>query len=217
VGSSEWLEVVGVVPDMLRQGPERAPFAQAFRPYVQAPSRNMVLLVRTERAPASFAETLRSRVAAIDRSVPLSGGTPLTQALERYLLQRRFQTYLLAIFSSVALLLAAVGIYGLMQYAVRQRTREIGLRIAVGAASQQVTLMFLRQGLRVAVPGLVVGILAAVRISEAMSTLLFGVGAADLSNIVLTSAVVLLATLAACYVPARRAAGVDPLTALQER
>jgi ABC-type antimicrobial peptide transport system permease subunit len=204
---------------MRRQGPEHEPISQAFRPYVQDPSRNMVLVIRTEeQAPTNLAETLRTRVAAIDRGVPLYGVSSLDDGLlVRYLLQRRFQTYLLAIFSSVALILAAVGIYGLMQYAVRQRTREIGLRIAVGAASPQVTLMFLRQGLRVALPGLVVGILAAVRISEAMSSLLFGVGAADLTNIVVTSAVLLLATVLACWVPARRAARVDPTTALQER
>jgi putative ABC transport system permease protein len=215
--SSPWLEVVGVVADMRRQGPERAPIAQAFRPYVQDPSRNMVLLVRTEQAAGNLTETLRARVAAIDRSVPLYGVSTLTQAMDQYLLGRRFQSYLLALFSAVALILAAVGIYGLMQYAVRQRTREIGLRMAVGAVSREVTLMFLGQGLKVALPGLVVGIFAAVRISEAMTSLLFGVGAADVSTIVVTSAVLVLATLLACYVPARRAARVDPLTALRER
>ena len=212
-----WIEVVGVVGDMRRQGPERTPISQVFRPYVQEPSRNMVLLVRTEGPVPDLATILRTRVAEIDRTVPLYQVSPLPDAMERYFLQRRFQTLLLTVFSAVALILAAVGIYGLVQYSVAQRTREIGLRIALGAVSRQVVFMVLGQGVAVAFPGLVAGMLCALWLSESLSSLLFGVVAGDLLNVVVTAAVLLLTTLLACYVPARRAARVDPLSALHSR
>jgi putative ABC transport system permease protein len=149
--------------------------------------------------------------------VPLYRITTVAEALDRYLVQRRFQTILLGLFSAIALILAAVGIYGLIQYSVAQRTREIGVRIALGAVSERVVLMILRQGLTVALPGLAAGIVCALWLSEAIAALLFGVAAADLTNIVVTSGILLLTTLVACYVPARRAAGVDPMTALRHR
>jgi ABC-type antimicrobial peptide transport system permease subunit len=177
----------------------------------------MVLLVRTERPAPDLPAALRTRVAAIDPSVPLYQVAPLTQAMERYFLQRRFQTLLLAGFSSVALILAAVGVYGLIQYSVAQRTREIGVRIALGAVSRNVTLMVLRQGLSVALPGLVAGIFCALWLSEALAALLFGVVGPEPANVLVAFGVLLLTTLLACWVPARRAARVDPLTALRSR
>lgn len=211
-----WTEVVGVMADMYRQGPERAPIPQAFRPYVQEPSRNMVLLIRTAQPAPGLAAAVRARLAAIDRTVPLYSVTTVAEASARYLLQRRFQTVLLGLFSAIALLLAALGIYGLIQYSVAQRTREIGVRIALGGSSGRVVAMVLRQGLAVAVPGLAMGMTGALLLSHALSSLFFGVAASDWTSIVVTSAVLLLAATLACYLPARRAARIDPLTALRQ-
>jgi putative ABC transport system permease protein len=213
--STPWIEVVGVVADMSRQGPEKAPFPQAFRPYGQAPSRNMVLLVRTDEPAPGLATAVRTRIAAIDRTVPLYSVTTVADALDRYLLQRRFQTVLLGLFSAIALLLAAIGVYGLIQYSVSQRTREIGVRIALGGTSGRMVAMILRQGLALAVPGLAAGMGCALLLSRALSSLFFGVAASDGASIVVTSAVLLLTTALACYLPARRAAKVDPMTALR--
>ncbi|MGH7541897.1 MAG: FtsX-like permease family protein, partial [Gemmatimonadota bacterium] len=116
--------------------------------------------------------------------------------------------------SAIALILAAVGIYGLIQYSVARRTHEIGVRIALGARSAGLVLMILRQGLSLAVPGLAAGIVCALWLSEMVSALLFGVAASDLTNTLVTSGILLLTALGACYLPARRAASVDPMAAL---
>jgi putative ABC transport system permease protein len=210
-----WIEVVGVVGDMHRQGLEREPIPQVFRPYAQAQSRNMNLLVRSDAPLPGLIAAVRSRIAAIDGIVPLYAVTTVAQALDRYLVQRRFQTFLLGLFASVALVLAAVGIYGLIQHSVVRRTREMGVRVALGARSERLVWMILRQGFALALPGLAAGIVCALWLSDAVSALLFGVATSDLTNIVVTSGILLLTTFAACYVPARRAARVDPLTALR--
>ena len=211
------VEVVGVVGDMRRAGPEREPIAQMFVPYEQAPSRNMILLVRAGGSPEALAATIRTRLAAIDRTVPLYRVTTVDEAMDGYLTQRRFQTLLLGLFSSIALLLAAVGVYGLIQYSVSQRTREIGVRMALGGTPGQVVSMVLRQGLALALTGLALGMVCALLLSRALSALLFGVGAADPLNILLTSLLLLLTTLLACWLPARRAARIDPMEALRYR
>jgi len=163
-----------------------------------------------------LAAAVRSRIAAIDRTVPLYMVTTVKEALDRYLVQRRFQTVLLGLFAAIALLLAAIGIYGLIQFSVSQRTREIGVRIALGGTSGRVVSMILRQGLFLALPGLAVGMGCALLLSRALSALFFGVGAADATSMVVTAVVLLLTTAMACYIPARRAARVDPMTALRD-
>ena len=214
-----WLKVVGVAADLRRQGPETPPIPQAFVPYAQAPSRNMVLLVRGVGAVQTqgLAAALRSRMAEVDRSVPLYGVSPLDEALGRYLLERRFQSALLGLFSVIALVLAALGIYGLLQYSVSQRTREIGVRLALGGTSAQVVGMVLRQGLSLAIRGLAVGLVAALLLSWALSALLFRASGLDPTHLLSTTAILLLTAAAACYLPARRAARVDPVTALRHR
>jgi putative ABC transport system permease protein len=212
---AQWIEIVGVVGDMRRQGLEEGPIPQVFRPYVQLPSRNMILVARTERPVRGIDAAIRRRIAELDATVALPGLTTLAQALDRYLLQRRFQTLLLGLFSAIALMLAAVGIYGLLQHSVAQRTREIGVRMAVGAASHRVIAMILRQGLIVVLPGLALGVIGAVWLSGAIAAMLFRVPASDVTNIAVTSGILLLTTLLASYLPARRAANVDPMVALR--
>jgi putative ABC transport system permease protein len=211
----EWIEVVGVVPDLRRQGFERAPIAQAFRPYAQAPSRNMNLLVRTDGLAPGLADALRTAVAGIDRTVVVPDVTTVTDALDRYLVERRFQTTLLGAFSLIALVLAAIGIYGLVQYSVSQRTREVGLRIAVGARPGEVVGMMLRQGLAPAVVGMALGMMIALGLSRAVAPLLFDVTPSDPASVTLTAAVLFVTSALACWLPARRATRVDPAAALR--
>ena len=130
---------------------------------------------------------------------------------------RRFQTFLLGLFSAIALVLAAVGIYGLIQYSVSQRTREIGVRMALGAMSNGIVMMVLRQGFTLAMIGLAAGMGMALLLSKAVAALLFGIAGADLTSVIVTTAILLITTLVACYVPARRAARIDPVAALRDR
>lgn len=211
-----WIEVVGVVGDMRREGPEREPIMQAFRPYVQAPSRNMNLLVRSDPSAPNIADAVRSRLAAIDETVPLYRVTTLTEASGRYLVRRRFQALLLGLFSAVALALAAAGIYGLMQYSVTERTRELGVRGALGGTAGRLVALVVREGFALALPGLALGLLGVVWISDGISSLLFGVTPSDPANLALTSAILLVVTFLSCYLPARRAARIDPVAALRE-
>jgi putative ABC transport system permease protein len=213
--SAPWIEVVGVVGDMRRQGPEAAPIPQAFRPYAQLPQRNMNLVVRTDEPGLGLANAIRARIADVDRTVPLYGVTTLQEAYGRYSSQRRFQTSLLGLFSVVALALAAVGIYGLIQYSVSQRRRELGVRLALGATSRGLEWMVVREGLAVALPGLAAGVIGAVLLSRVIASLLFGVTATDPWNVVVTMGVLLVVAVAASYLPARRAGGVDPVAALR--
>lgn len=212
---SPWIEVVGVVGDMRRQGFEREPIAQAFRPHPQSPSGAMNLLVRTDGPVPGLGAAIRATVAEIDRTVPVYFVTTVDEALDRYLGPRRFQLVLLGLFSAVALLLAAIGIYGVVQYSVSRRTRELGIRMAVGARSAELLRMVLGQGLSLAILGLAVGMAIAFFVSRAIAPLLFDVGPSDPTTIMLASAVLLISAAVGCYVPARRAARVDPVTALR--
>jgi len=209
------VEVVGVVGDMRRQGLELEPIAQVFRPYAQAPSRNMNLLMRSEIAPAALTPVLRQRLAAVDPTVPLYGVTTVAQGMDRYVAPRRLQTFLLGVFSTVALILAAVGVYGVLHYSVSKRSQEIGIRVAVGARPGDVVRMILREGLMLAIPGIALGLLGALWVSEWLTALLFEVSASDPWSITSTGITLLGATLLASYLPARRAAAVDPNAALR--
>jgi putative ABC transport system permease protein len=210
-----WVEVVGVVGDMRRQGVELEPIAQVFRPYAQAPSRNMNLLVRSDVPAEALAALLRQRIAGLDRSVPLYGLTSVTEGMDRYVAQRRLQTFLVSLFSSVALIMAAVGIYGLLHYSVSKRGREIGVRVALGARSTDVVRMVMREGLMLAVPGIALGLLAALWVAESLTVLLYEVSTSDPVSIATTAIALVGATLVASYLPATRAARVDPTTALR--
>jgi putative ABC transport system permease protein len=213
--NAPWIEVVGIVADMRRQGPERAPIAQVFVPYVQAPSRNMNLLVRSDLPAEVLVASMRERIAEVSRSVPFYGVTTVVTGMDGYVAGRRLQTFLLGLFSSLAVALAALGIYGLVQYSVSRRTREIGVRVALGAYSAELQRMVVREGLMLALPGILIGVLGSFWIAGALRALLYGVTPADPVSVLVTSLTLLLVTLLAAYVPARRAARVDPVTALR--
>jgi len=211
-----WYTVVGVVADMHRQGLERDAFPQMFVSIAQNPPGSIDILIRTSSDdPAAMAGALRAALRHVEKNAPIYGVTPLQQQLGTYLAQRRFQTFLLTGFSVVALLMAAVGIYGLIQYSVATRTAEIGLRQAIGAQAGDIFRMIIAEGLMLSLTGVAVGLLGAWWLGHAASTLLFGVTATDPWTIVTVSLLLTAVATAACYVPARRATKVDPIVALR--
>jgi len=212
-----WFTVVGVVGDMRRQGLESEPIPQMFEALAQNPSRLGTLLVRTSADdPLTLAGTVRAAVRRVDRQVPLYGVTTLDDQLGAYLTQRRFQTSLLIGFSIVALLMAAIGIYGLIHYSVATRTHEIRIRMAVGAREGDIFRMIVREGLQLSVTGLMLGLVGALWVGRAGSSLLFDVTATDPLTFATVSLLLTTVAAAACYFPARRAMRVAPLAALRQ-
>jgi ABC-type antimicrobial peptide transport system permease subunit len=163
----------------------------------------------------SMAGALRAAVGRVEKNAPVYGVVPLEQQLGGYLLQRRFQTSLLAGFSVVALVMAAVGIYGLIQYSIATRTQEIGLRMAIGAQPGDIFRMIISEGLRLSLTGVAVGLVGALWLGGAASSLLFGVNASDPLTFATISLLLTAVAVAACYFPARRAMKVDPIVALR--
>ena len=212
-----WFTVVGVVGNMRRQGLEREALPQIFVSLAQnPPSRNVNLFIRTSSDdPLAMAGALRAAVGRVEKNAAISGATPLEQQLGTYLTQRRFQTSLLIGFSVVALLMAAVGIYGLIQYSIAMRTQEIGLRMAIGAQAGDIFRMIIAEGLMLSVTGVALGLVGAWWLGRAGSSLLFGVTASDPLTFTTVSLLLTAVAIAACYFPARRAMRVDPIRALR--
>jgi putative ABC transport system permease protein len=200
---------------MRRQGLERPPIAQIFRPYLQSSQRRLILLIRAAGEPTQIAPVVRNEIRAIDKTVLVSGNSTLESLLARNVAQRLFQTRLLTLFSVLALLLTAVGIYGLIHQSVALCTREIGTRMALGAQPRDVLRLVIGQGVRLALYGIGIGLLAAFALTRVLSGLLFGVTATDPATFIAAPLVLLLVAMLACYLPARRASRVDPLVALR--
>jgi putative ABC transport system permease protein len=174
------------------------------------------ILIRTSsNDPLGMASALRASVRSVEKSAPIYGVAPLEQQLGTYLTQRRFQTALLAGFSVVALLMAAVGIYGLIQYSVATRTHEIGLRQAIGAQAVDIFRLIIGEGLMLSLAGLALGLAGAWGLGRAVSSLLFGVTAGDPLTFTAVSLLLTAVAAAASYLPARRAMRVDPIVALR--
>jgi ABC-type lipoprotein release transport system permease subunit len=212
-----WYTVVGVVADMRRQGLEREALPQMFVSLAQNhPPGNVMLFIRTSSDdPLAMAGAIRAAVGRAEKNAPISGVAPLEQQLGDYLTQRRFQTSLLTGFSIVALLMAAVGIYGLIQYSIATRTREIGLRMAIGAQARDIFRMIITEGLTLSLTGVAIGLVGAWWLGRAGSSLLFGVTASDPLTFTTVSLLLTAVATAACYFPARRATRVDPILALR--
>lgn len=210
-----WVTVVGVVADMRRQGPDRAPIAQAFRPHTQRITTAMNLLVATDVDPGSLAGALRTTIAEVDRGVPVSVGGTLGQALDQRLDSRRFILGLIGAFGGIALVLAGVGIFGLTNYSVARRTQEIGVRMALGAQPGSVLRMVLGDGLRLALAGIAGGAVLGAMLLPVLASMLFQVTLADPISLGTSISVLIGVALLACYLPARRAVAVNPVTALR--
>jgi predicted permease len=210
-----WTTVVGVVGDMHRDGVTRDPVSEIFLPLSQHPARGMDLVVRTSADPRSFARAVRAAIRSADKTAPVFDVTTLEDALRDQVAPRRFQTLLLSLFASLAVILSATGVYGLMHYSVTRRTHEIGVRIALGAEPIDVIRLVLEQGGRIAWLGILIGVMAALSIERALSSLLFEVSATDPATFALATLLLCLVALAACCIPALRAANVDPMVALR--
>ena len=175
----------------------------------------MTLVIRTAGDPAEMAPAVRREIGSIDPDQPVADVRTMTQVMAETVARARFNTLLLGIFAGLATLLAAVGIFGVMNYSVQLRTREIGLRMALGAQPGRVLMLVLRQGLLLTLIGIGVGLAGALALSRVMSGLLYGVGATDPVTFAAIVVVLGVVALIACYIPARRATRVDPLIALK--
>jgi putative ABC transport system permease protein len=212
-----WREVVGLVAHVRNEGLEGESRGQYYAPYAQAAGGgpNLFVVVRTDGDPASLAPSVRGAIAGIDRDLPVFRVATMEQMVSDSLAQRRFSMLLFGIFAALALVLAVVGLYGVMSYAVAQRTHEIGLRMALGAQGRDVLRMVVGQGMGLVAIGLGIGLLGALGFTRLMASLLYGVSASDPATYagiaILLGAVALLAS----YIPARRATKVDPMVALR--
>jgi putative ABC transport system permease protein len=171
--------------------------------------------VRTSVDPLSLAAAVRSEVWAVDKDQPVSNITTMNEILSSSVAKQRFNTLLLGIFAAVALVLAAVGIYGVISYSVTQRTREIGIRMALGATSRDVLGLVVGQGFALVSIGVVTGLVSAFVLTRLMESLLFGVSATDPLTFIAISAVLVAVAMLASYIPARKATKVDPMVALR--
>jgi putative ABC transport system permease protein len=212
---SAWREVVGVVSDVKLNGVDRETPLQVYLPLAQNPSRSLCLVTRTDGNPLALASTVEQTVHSVDKELPVFNTRSMDQLLGNATAQQRLTMILLAGFAILALTLAAVGIYGVMSYAVTQRTHEIGIRMALGAKSSNVLNLVIRQGMIPALIGVVAGTAAAFALTRLMTSLLFGVSATDPKTFVVVPIVLTGVALAACFVPARRATKVDPIIALR--
>ncbi|MGH7574107.1 MAG: FtsX-like permease family protein, partial [Longimicrobiales bacterium] len=216
---SPWLDVVGVVGDVRFFGLDADIRPMAYRPMMtssnDADLSLMMLALRTTGDPAALAPAVRHAVAQIAPDVPLTTIRTMESVVDRSLAERSFTMTVLAIAALVALLLGAVGLYGVISYVASQRTREIGLRIALGALPRQVRARFVRQGLGVVAAGLVIGLAAALALTRLLDALLFEVSATDPLSLIVAVAVLTAVSLLATYLPARRASSIDPLEALR--
>jgi len=210
-----WIAVVGVVANARTESLAQAEVPQIYLSLYQSQSRRLAILLRGHLDAAAIPEEVRAQVQAVDPRLPISGSQTLNETVSASLAERRFSMAMIALFALTALLLAGLGIYGVISYMVSERTHEIGIRIALGAESKNILRMVLRQGLGLAVAGAAVGLVGALIVSHLMAGLLYGVKPTDPLTFSCVALLLLGVALFACYIPARRALRVDPLTALR--
>jgi len=210
-----WLTVVGVVGRIQQDRLDAASRIALYHPHTQYPARGMNVALRSRVEPLALLDAVRREVRAIDPDLPIYGQRTMTQRVDESLGRRRFSMLLLSLFAVLALVLGLVGTYGVISYEVSQGTRELGIRLALGATPGRVLREVLGQGLTLAAAGVGAGLLGAFALAGAMRSLLFGVGAGDPVTFLGVPALLVLATLAAVYGPARRAARVDPASSLR--
>jgi putative ABC transport system permease protein len=214
-GPTVFREIVGIVGDVKHYGLDQDTTLQTYEPYTQQPFSFMTLVVRTAGDPTNLTSAIRNQVLSIDKEQPVSGVRTLEQRVSTSIAQQRFSMLLLGVFAAVAMVLAAVGIYGVLSYAAAQRTHEIGIRMALGARAGDVLKMVIGQGMKLTLAGVALGSGAALALTQLMRRLLFGVTAADPMTYAVIALSLTLVALFACWIPARRAAKVDPMVALR--
>jgi putative ABC transport system permease protein len=211
-----WNTIIGVVGDVKHAGLAGKNAADLYVNYTQHPSRahDMTIVVKSNGDPTSLVSSVRTQVNAMDSSLPVTF-QPMHQVLSNSVATRRYNAMLLGSFALVALVLSVMGIYGVMSYAVSHGTREIGIRMALGAQSGQVLKLIVSQGLTITVIGIGLGVIGALGLTRLMSTLLYGVTTTDAPTFLVVSGLLTLVALVACYIPARRATAIDPMVALR--
>jgi putative ABC transport system permease protein len=219
----KWGQIVGVVAHIRHYGIDQVKQLglgqegreQIYFPHAQRPTNRMYLAIKTGGDPLTLTNTVRDAVLSLDRDVPVYEVKSMDQVVSASLAQRQLNMVLFAAFSTIALILAAVGIYGVMSYSVTQRTHEIGIRMALGAQRSSVLSLVVRQGMTLALAGVAIGIVAATVLTRLMSSLLFGISVTDPATFTVIAVILAAVALAACLVPARRATKVDPMVALR--
>ncbi len=211
----DWIAIAGVVGDVRNFGLDIDAKPEVYAPYQQSPQGRMRLVLRVNGDPLSLVPAVRAAVRSLDPELPFSQVATMEQLLARSVAQRRLSVVLLGVFAGTALLLAALGLYGVMAYTVTQRTHEIGLRMALGAQAADVLRLILKQGLALAVIGVGVGLVAALALTRVLASLLYGVSTTDPLTFVGVPLLLIMVALIACYIPARRATKVDPMVALR--
>lgn len=208
-------EIVGVIGSVKHVKLDTEAKPEIYAPHMQAPQPTMTIVVRTSSDPLSFVSAMRSQVAAVDKDQPVYNVKTMDQYLSESVAQPRFRTMLLAVFAAVALILATIGIYGVISHSVNQRTHELGIRIALGAQPRDLFKLVVGQGLLLAVEGIVIGLIASIYLTRIMSGLLFGVSATDPTAFIAIPLLLIGVAFVASYLPARKAMKVDPIVALK--
>ena len=210
-----WFTIIGIVADAKVRGAREAAKIETFVPYWQMTEPGINILLKTDSEPTRLSAALRAAVASIDRNVPVAGITTLSEIVGGSIEQPRFFALLSASFAVLALALAAIGIYGVMAYAVAQRTTEIGVRMALGAKPSEVFRLVVGDGLKLTAIGVALGGAASLLVARWLTTMLFGVSPGDPVTLAATAGILMLVAAAACFIPARRATQVDPMVALR--
>jgi len=212
---NQWTTIVGVVGDVRQINLAAEPRSEMYFSYLQTPFPFMNVVVRTAADPATLATAVRKEVWAVNPNQPVANVSTVNELLATSTARTRFNTLLLSLFAMIALTLASVGIFGVMSYTVTQRTREIGVRMALGAQSSDVLRLIIRQGMILAAVGIVIGLAAALVITRVMTIVLYSISATDPATFVGIALLLAGVALIACYIPAKRATKVDPMVALR--
>ncbi|MGI8732771.1 MAG: ABC transporter permease [Pyrinomonadaceae bacterium] len=215
-GEKETQEIIGIVADVKNDDLDEAVDPIAYSPYAQNVISTMSLVIRGAQDPTVLASAVRGEVQALDPNLPVSNIKPVGQMIDERISPKRLMTYILGVFALIALLLASVGIYGVMSYAVTQRTQEIGVRMALGAQALDVVKLVVKNGMTMALIGVGIGLAGAYALTRLLANLLFKVTPTDLLTFAVVSLSLIVVALIACYIPARRATKVDPLVALRD-
>jgi putative ABC transport system permease protein len=213
--NAPWQTIVGVTSDARHFGLETEARSEVYVSYQQSPSERMRVIIRTTADPLSLVPGVRAAVKSFDQNLPFSQVTTMEQLYAKAVAQRRLNMWLLTILAGIALLLSACGIYGVMSYTVAERQREIGVRMALGGQRSDVLGLIFKQGMRLTLLGVLLGLTASVALTRLMETLLFGVSATDPLTFAAIALLLMLVALLACWIPARRATKVDPMIALR--
>ena len=212
---SPWITVVGVVANARTESLAQADVPQLYLNLYQTGAKHLAILLRGHLNIAATADEVRKQVWSLDPTLPVFGAETLTETVSASVSQRRFSLEMIALFALTALLLASIGVYGVISYLVSERTREIGIRLALGAQKSNIVRIILQQGLQLAVVGAGVGLLCAVIVSHLMASLLYDVKPTDPLSFTCVAAFFIGVALLACYLPARRAMQIDPMVALR--